>query len=187
MLRSALLLGLLSSSLVVSGCDTLSGGPARSAEILAVQIDDAPLRKADGGTWDGSLGGGPEIYFRLFDTSVDFAAYPNDDILNPRDDAFVLARASSQPFYEDVQAQDFSLFWDIDQGFEIRDLRRELRIALFDYDPLDSDDPMIETEAFTLADFAPDRADGSVDTIVLEGIGADRNVVQVRLRVRYRD
>jgi hypothetical protein len=184
-MRALLRLSLVLAAVTFLGaCDTIGTVPTR-AVLLGVQVDDAPFRQANGDLWDGSLGGGPEIYFRLFDADVDYLAFPNDDRLNPRDDGFVLSRNGTEPWVEDANINTLPFVWDIDAGFELRDLRREYRIVLYDYDPFDSDDPMISTEVFALEDFAPDRTDGRVDTIVLEGEGADRNAVQIRLRVRY--
>ena len=180
-------LALVAAPLLLAACDSAStGGAPRRAVITAVQVDDAPLVAANGNSWDGSGGGGPEIYFRLFYADTDFLSRPGDDVLNPRDDGYVVNTFNpNQAWVDDVRASDFPLVWDVDGGFEVRNLRDEYRVVLYDYDPTTEDDAMISTRTFTFAEQAPDRADGREDTIVLEGIGADENQVQVRLRVRY--
>jgi len=109
-------------------------------------------------------------------------------IVRTRDDAdFVFARLSDQPWYDDVDGSDFPLVWDVDPdgpGFEFRDLSRLYRVVLCDYDPTTGDEDMIETEAFTFGEFAPDEADGVEDSIVLTGIDGGSEVA-VRLRVVY--
>ena len=185
--RRLALLGLvLASALLFPACDTAQG-PPRRAVITSVQIDDAPLRTDTGGTWDdGTFGGGPEVYFRLFYADEDFLADPGRDLLNPRDDARVQnATTPGQPWVDDVGDRSFPLIWDIDGGFEIRDFNESYRIVLYDYDPGNSDDPMISTRPFTLAEAAPDQTDGRTDTIVLEGEGTARDRVLVRIRIRY--
>lgn len=179
-------LALLAAPFLLTACDSSTGGTPRRAVVTAVQVDDGPLLAVDGSQWDGSGGGGPEIYFRLYYDGDDIVANPGDDVLNPRDDRFVVNVSNpDQPWYDDIQSADFPLVWDIDGGFEVRDLRQGYRVALFDYDPTTSDDAMISTRAFTFDEEAPTETDGREDTIVLEGVGADQNLVQVRLRLRY--
>lgn len=185
-LRYALL---LAPALAVAACDTIStGGPPERAFLQVVQVDDAPL--SDGGLgWDGRTGGGPEVYFRIYEASSNVDQCPASDVLNARDDAeFVIARTSTEPWYEDVDAGVFPLVWDVDpsgRGFEFRDLNRLYRVVLCDYDPFDSDEDMIETEAFTFAQFAPAETDGAEDTIRLGG--SDGGPVEVRLRLVFGD
>ena len=183
-------LTLLALALAVAGCDTISiGGPPDRAFLQVVQVDDAPL--SDGGAgWDGSAGGGPEIYFRIYEASSPIDQCPATDVLNARDDAeFVFARTSTEPWYDDVDASVFPLVWDVDPsgpGFEFRDLNRLYRVVLCDYDPTTGDEDMIETEAFTFAQFAPSETDGTEDTIRLGGLDAGAPV-EVRLRLVYGD
>ena len=176
---------LLAASLLLASCDS-QDGPPRRAVLTAVQIDDAPLLDVNRDRWDGAGGGGPEIYFRLFYADEDFIRDPGRDLLNPRDDRFVAnAFDPETPWYDDVAPTDFPLIWDVQGGFELRDLDEPFRLVLFDYDPTTQDDPMISTRVFTFAEAAPDRTDGRDDTVVLEGEGADRDRILVRLRVRY--
>lgn len=183
---TALLAG---ASLLLTACDSDNNdSPPRRAVVTAVQVDDGPLLDVNGAQWDGNLGGGPEIYFRLFYADEDFIVDPGADVLNPRDDRFVVNVANpDQPWYDDVRTGDFPLVWDVDGGFEVRDFREEYRVVLFNHDPLGGDDAMISTRTFFFDEEAPDRADGREDTITLEGEGADENQVQVRLRVVYED
>ncbi len=141
---------------------------------------------AAGGGWDGSSGGGPEIYFRLFFADTDWRNRPNDDLLNPRDDPFAVATASASAWYENVVGASFPLVWAVDGGFELN-LRDAYRVTLFDYDPTTSDDAMASAEPFVLSDYAPEFVTGREQTIVLRGEGADRDVVQVRLRLVFED
>ena len=180
MRRSLLLLAL---PLVLTACDSGRDGPPRRAVITAVQIDDAPLRAANGNEWDGAGGGGPEVYFRLL---LAGDAPTSAGVLNPRDDQFVVnTRTPGQAWVDDVRGSDFPLVWTIDGGFEIRNLNDEYQIALVDYDPTTEDDVMISTRTFRLSEGAPEVTDGREDTIVLDGVGADATRVQVRLRVVY--
>ena len=178
------LLALVAAPLLLTACDTNQDRAPRRAIITAVQIDDAPLRDAaNGNEWDGAAGGGPEVYFRLLNAD-ESATSPGT--LNPRDDSFVLNQTTpGQAWVDDVSGVDFPLVWAVDGGFEVRNLRDAFRVALYDYDPLDSDDLMGETEVFTFADDAPAIADGREDTIVLDGVGLGGDQVRVRLRVRY--
>lgn len=179
-------LALLAAPLLLTACDSSTGGAPRRAVVTAVQIDDGPLLAVDGSQWDGTGGGGPEIYFRLYYDGDDIVANPGDDVLNPRDDRFVVNVSNpDQPWYDDIRSTDFPLIWDIDGGFEVRDLRQGYRVALFDHDPIGGDDAMISTRAFTFDEEAPTETDGREDTIVLEGAGSDQNLVQVRLRIVY--
>ena len=172
--------------LVASGCDTVGEGPPLRAVVTSVQVDDAPLRDDDGNLWDGSVGGGPDVYFRLFFADEDFLAEPGRDLLNPRDDAFVVNTAApGVPHVDNTGDRSFPLIWDIDGGFEVRGFDEPYRIVLYDYDPTTEDDPMISTRTFTFAEAAPERVDGRTETIVLDGEGAARERVLVRLRVRY--
>lgn len=172
--------------LAVAGCDSAGDGPPTRAVITSVQIDDGPLRDDDGNLWDGTAGGGPDVYFRLFFADEDFIGEPGRDLLNPRDDAFVVNVATpGVPYVDDVSGNDFPLIWDVDGGFEVRGLDEPYRIVLYDYDPTTEDDPMISTRTFTLDEAAPDRVDGRTETIVLDGEGSARDRVLVRLRVRY--
>ena len=177
---------LLGAPILLTACDSGSnGGTPRRAIVTAVQIDDGPLVDVNGNDWDGDLGGGPEMYFRLLyaddsDTSA--------GVLNPRDDEFVVNVSNpDQAWYDDVRTSDFPLVWDVDGGFEVRDLREDYRVVLFDYDPTTSDDVMISTRTFSFDEEAPSQTDGREDTITLEGEGVDENEVQVRLRVVYED
>ncbi|MEM6286574.1 MAG: hypothetical protein AAF845_05415 [Bacteroidota bacterium] len=177
-------------ALAVAGCDTIStGGPPERAFLQVVQVDDAPLSDAGSG-WDGSAGGGPEIYFRIYEAASNIDQCPATDVLNARDDDdFVFARTSAQPWYPDVDGVDFPLVWDVDPqgpGFEFRDLNRLYRVVLCDYDPFDSDEDIIETEAFTFAEFAPAETDGAEDIIRLEAPSGG-GPVEVRLRLVYGD
>ena len=174
---------LLALPLLLTACDSGRDRPPRRAVVTAVQIDDAPLRAANGNDWDGAGGGGPEVYFRLL-----FAgdAPTSAGVLNPRDDAFVLNLTTpGQAWVDDVRGSDFPLVWAVDGGFEIRNLTDEYQIALVDYDPTTEDDVMISTRPFRFSDEAPEVADGREDTLVLEGVGADAARVRVRLRVVY--
>ncbi len=181
------LLALVAAPLLLTACDTANPDRApRRAVITAVQIDDAPLRAPDDSQWDGSGGGGPEVYFRLFFADTDETTRPGDDVLNPRDDTFVLNQTQpGQPWVDDVEGADFPLVWAVDGGFEVRNLADRFKVVLYDYDPTTSDDRMIGTRTFTFAEQAPDIADSREDTIILDGTGADQNLVRVRLRVRY--
>ena len=185
----------LSALVLVTGCDSGNGledfGPPRTARILKVSVDAAPLRQEDGDAWDPG-GGEPDIYFRLFDDFVDYEADPQGARLSARvDDDIVRPVSSGDAWYENVRTADFSLVWDVDPGFVIRDLTDPLYLALFDYDPFDDDDPMAYSEDFTLLDFAPTRVDGTADVIVLDGF--DRGGVdlgsdfRVRLTVQFDD
>lgn len=188
-MRSVPLL-VLFASLVAAGCDSGSQGPPRSARILEVAVTDAPLvDPSNGQDWDGDIGGGPEVYFRLFDADVDVVADPGADRLNPRDDAEVFAVDSAEPWYEDVRDSTFPLFWDVEPGYVVRDLEDELVVALFDYDPFGDDDPMAVSEVFRMGDVAPSQVDGRVDTITLRGVDLDgRDAdVGVRLTVLFDD
>ncbi len=179
--------------LAVAGCDThREPGAPRSATILKVTVDAAPLADPTGAGWDGDnpLSDGPEVYFRLFDDAVDYRIDPGSDRLNPRDDAAVFALGSEQPWFEDVETRDFPLVWDVDPGAVVRDLDDPLYVALFDYDPTTGDDPMAESEVFVLRDLAPATVTGRADVIRL--FGFDRNGdaiddVEVRLTVEFFD
>lgn len=180
-------LALLVLAGALSACDTNRDVVPRRAIVTAIQVDDAPLvEPGTGNAWDGSGGGGPEVYFRLFFADEDYVANPGNDLLNPRDDDFAVPTGSPSAWYEDVQGVDFPLVWAIGGGYEL-DLRDAYRVALFDYDPFDSDDPTIATEEVVLGDFAPEFVDGREQVIVLRGVGADRDLVQVRLRVVFED
>ncbi len=180
MRRSLLLLAL---PLLLTACDSGRGRAPRRAVLTAVQIDDAPLRAANGNDWDGAGGGGPEIYFRLL---LAGDAPTSAGVLNPRDDQFVVnTRTPGQAWVDDVRGSDFPLVWSVESGFEIRDLTEEYQVAIIDYDPTTEDDVMISTRPFRFSEQAPEVTDGREDTIVLEGVGADAARVRVRLRVRY--
>ena len=183
-------LALLASPLLLAACDTAGTDRApRRAIVTAVQVDDAPLREvATGNEWDGAGGGGPEVYFRLFFADEDYQTNPDRDVLNPRDDLFVVNRSTpGTPYYENVFGSLFPLVWSVDGGFEVRGLQDEYRVVLYDYDPTTDDDPMISTRTFTFSEQAPEFVDGAEDTIVLDGVGADEDRVRVRLRVVYED
>ncbi|MEM0963147.1 MAG: hypothetical protein AAGK21_11505 [Bacteroidota bacterium] len=176
----------------IAACDsTGEAGPPRSASILKVTVTDAPLvDPVNGDPWDGGGGGGPEVYFRLFDASRDYVTDPGADRLNPRDDLdLVFAQGSTQPWFDDIDALTFPLVWDVDPGYDVRRLDDELYIALFDYDPTTGDDPMAASEPFRLADIAPDIADGAIDTITLDGVDVTGSPVafEVRLSVVFED
>ena len=180
--------------LLASGCDVTSEpGPPRSAEIVRVVVDDAPLADEAGDGWDGDnpLSDGPEIYFRLFDDFVDYIDDPGGDRLNPRDDRdIVFATDSSNPWYEDVDVADFPLVWDVEPGFVIRDLDDPLYVALFDHDPTNSDDPMAESEVFTLRDVAPSIVGDRAEVIRLFGFDRDGDAIddfEVRVTVEFYD
>ncbi|PAP77773.1 hypothetical protein [Rubrivirga marina] len=183
-------LGLL---LIAPGCDTVEDGPPRSAEILRIVVDDAPLSDVAGQGWDGDnpLSDGPEIYFRLFDDFVDYVSRPGDDRLNPRDDGdIVSAPSSSSAWYENVEVADFPLIWEVDPGYIVRDLDDPLYVALFDYDPTTGDDPMAESEVFTLRDIAPAIVDDQADVVRLDGFDLDGDAIadfDVRVTVRFLD
>ncbi|WP_420454492.1 hypothetical protein [Rubrivirga sp.] len=188
-MRTALLSVLL---LAASGCDTGEPGPPRSATILKVTVDAAPLADPAGAGWDGDnpLSDGPEVYFRLFDDAVDYRTDPGDDRLNPRDDGSVFALGSEQPWFDDVEEADFPLVWEVEPGYVVRDLDDPLYVALFDYDPTTGDDPMAESEVFTLREVAPAIVTGRAEVIRL--LGFDRNGdavddVEVRLTVEFFD
>lgn len=183
---------LLVAALLFPACTglRLGDGPPRQARIVQVTVTDAPLADpADGSGWDGSAGGGPELYVRLFDAYVDYRDPRRfgDDRLNPRDDAFVTARASEEPWYGDVTVRDFPLVWDVEDGFLIRDLNAPLRVVLYDYDPTNDDDVVGATEAVVLADVAPPRAGSRVEVVDLVGEGPGGRDVGVRLFVVYED
>ena len=190
MTRLFLALGLL---VLASGCDSGPDafGPPRSAEILRVTVTAAPLADVDGDGWDGDAGGGPEVYFRLFDDVVDYETRPGDDLLNPRDDGdIVFALGSTDPWFNDVDVVDLPLVWDVDPGLFIRDLGDPFYVALFDYDPFDGDDPIGYTETFTLADFAPSRVSNQATIIRLRGFdlrGTAIDEVDVSLTVQFLD
>ena len=102
----------------------------------------------------------------------------------------MFAPSSSSPWYEDVAVADFPLVWDVDPGYIVRDLDDPLYVALFDYDPTTGDDPMAESEVFTLRDFAPDLVDDRADVIVLRGFDLDGDAIDefsVRLTVQFLD
>ena len=181
---------LLAAPLLLTACDTADTDRApRRAVVTAVQVDDAPLREpGTDNEWDGAGGGGPEVYFRLFYADEDYQTNPGGDVLNPRDDAFVVNTAApGTPYYENVSGSLFPLVWSVDGGFEVRGLQDEYRVVLYDFDPFGGDDAMITTRTFTFAEQAPERVDGREDTIVLDGVGADEDRVRVRLRVVYED
>ena len=182
----------LAAALALSACDTVAdGGVPRRAFLVAVQIDDAPLSD-DGAGWDGSLGGGPDVYFRVYPASADpsgasGAKCDGGDVYNPRDDAGLVSRFSDQPWVDDVGAADFPLVWDADgRGVEFGDLGAEYRVSVCDYDPLDADEAIAQTEAFSFGAFAPDVADGADDVIRLRRRRGS-NDTEVRLRVVYGD
>lgn len=182
----------LAAALALVACDTVAdGGVPRRAFLVAVQIDDAPL--SDGGEgWDGSLGGGPDVYFRVYPADADpagvsGAACTGEDVFNPRDDGELVPRGSDQPWIDDVDAADFPLVWDaVGEGAEFGDLGAEYRVTVCDYDPLDTDEAIAQTEAFSFGDFAPPSADGAEDAIRLEPRRGSYDT-EVRLRVVYRD
>ncbi len=180
MRRSFLLLAL---PLLLTACDSGRGDVPRRAVITAVQIDDAPLRAANGNEWDGAGGGGPDVYFRLL---LAGDAPTSAGVLNPRDDAFVVNTfRPEQGWYDDVRGSSFPLVWSVEGGFEVRSLTEEYEIVLVDYDPTTEDDVMISTRPFRFAEQAPEVTDGREDTIILDGVGADAGRVRVRLRVVY--
>ena len=180
--------------LLAAGCDTgREPGPPRSAEIVRSVVDDAPLADVAGRGWDGDnpLSDGPEIYFRLFDDAVDYVTDPGNDRLNPRDDDdIVFAPSSSDPWYEDVEVADFPLVWDVEPGYVVRDLDDPLYIALLDYDPTTGDDPMAESEVFTLRDVAPAIVSDRAEVIRLRGFDLDGDAIdefEVRVTVEFFD
>ena len=185
-----------SALLAVSACDTTSGtgGPPRSARIVKVTVIDAPLRIPEGDLWDGSAGGGPEIYFALFDDAIDYhdigAGALDDSRLDARNDANVYALGSDQPWYESVSRATFPLVWDVDPGYVVRDLDDPLYLALLDYDPTTADDPMAESDVFVLRDYAPRDVDGRADVIDLGGFDRNGDAIadfDVRLTVVFED
>ncbi len=179
----------LSTALLVAGCDSgESDGPPRTARIIKVTVNDAPLVDVNGDGWDGGSDG-PEIYFRLFDSDVDFVADPGSDRLNPRDDDEVIPLDSGSDWYNDVDAGSFPLVWDIEPGYVVRDLDDQLYITLFDYDPTTGDDPMAESSVFRLETNAPARVTGTPSVINLTGVDLSGNPTDfsVRLTVVYDD
>lgn len=184
---------LLAAVLTLAACDTNGDGVPRTAVITRIVVEEAPLSDPNGDGWDGGsnpLADGPEVYFRLFDAFVDYQLDPGADRLNPRDDVDVFALGSDQPWYEAVDERDFPLLWDVDPGYIVRDLGSPLYVALFDYDPTTGDDPMGETEVFTLFDLAPARVTGRAETIRLGGFdrtGAATGEVSVRITVEFFD
>ncbi len=186
-MRSSFLL--LAGALVLGACDTIAdGGVPRRAFLAVVQIDEAPLSNGGDG-WDGSLGGGPDLYFRIYPADFNSTQCLGGDVLNPRDDAFVVSRYSAEPWVDDVHAYDLPLVWDVDpagSGFEFPYLDVAYRVAVCDYDPTTSDEAVAQTEAFTFGEFAPRVADGRDDVIVLEGRRGGYKT-SVRLRVVYGD
>ena len=189
-MRAALLA--VPALLLASGCDVTSEpGPPRSAEIVRIVVNDAPLADEAGDGWDGDnpLSDGPEIYFRLFDDYIDD---PGGDRLNPLDDGdIVFAPLSNEPWYSDVDVADFPLVWDVDPGFVIRDLDDPLYVALFDYDTqFNSDDLMAESEVFTLRDVAPAIVSDRAEVIRLFGFDRDGDAIddfEVRVTVEFFD
>ena len=186
-------LAVLGLALAVAACDTAAdGGTPRRAFLVAVQVDAAPLADAAGDGWDGSLGGGPEVYFRVYPVGADpdgvaGAACAGADVFNPRDDVELVARLSDQPWYDDVGPADFPLVWDAaGRGAEFGDLDAEYRVTVCDYDPLDADEAIAQTEAFSFGAFAPDRADGAEDRIRLTRRRGSPDT-DVLLRVVYDD
>ena len=182
----------LAAALSLAACDTVAdGGVPRRAFLVAVQIDDAPLSD-NGDGWDGSLGGGPDVYFRVYPVGVDpagvsGAACTGEDVFNPRDDVELVPRGSDQPWVDDVDAADFPLVWDaVGRGAEFGDLDAEYRVTVCDYDPLDTDEALAQTEAFSFGAFAPERADGAEDVIRLARRRGSYET-EVRLRVVYGD
>ena len=189
-LLRALLVGV--AAFAFAACDTIAdGGVPRRAFLVAVQIDDAPLSD-NGEGWDGGLGGGPDVYFRIYPVGVapagvSGAACTGEDVFNPRDDVELVSRQSDQPWVDDVSVADFPLVWDaVGRGAEFGDLDAEYRVTVCDYDPLDTDEAIAQTEVFSFGDFAPDRADGAEDAIRLERRRGSYNT-EVRLRVVYGD
>lgn len=175
--------------LAVVGCDTTTDRVPSRAMLIGIDLEDAPLRQLDGSRWDGEAGGGPELYVRLYDDrdvpSRD-ACSGNRDLLNPRDNTSLYPLTGETPWYDDVETRDFPLSWVLDGGFDLRGLDDPLVIVVCDYDPTTADDEVALTTVFSLRDQAPATADGFEDAIVLEGAGADRDRVLVRLRVEYR-
>lgn len=189
-MRSLALLSVL--LLVASGCDSDSGGNGTpvTADILKVTVSNAPRADPAGDGWDGgSTSNGPEVYFRLFDVDVDYQSDPGGDRLNPRDDNSVFATNSPQAWYEDVELVDFPLVWNVDPGYTVRDLDDQLYVALFDYDS-NADDPMAESEVFTMRDFAPGSVTNRAQTITLDGFDRNGTAIgdfDVRLTVQFFD
>lgn len=185
---------LLALLLVAPGCDSDSNGdrvPDR-AEILKVTVSNAPRADPSGDGWDGGnpLSNGPEVYFRLFDVDVDYQTDPGSDRLNPRDDNAVFATGSAEPWYEDVELVDFPLVWEVDPAYVVRELDDELYITLFDYDSTNDDDPMAESEVFTLRDFAPVTVTNRAQVINLDGFDRNGDAIadfDVRLTVQFLD
>lgn len=173
----------------MTGCDVAGDRVPTRATLISIDIEDAPLRQLDGSRWDGDVGGGPELYVRLYDERdlpARDACAGSRDLINPRDDVSMRPRFSDTPWYDDVESGDFPLEWDVDGGFALPRLTDPLLVVLCDYDPTTVDDEVAITTTFALADRAPSQVDGVEDTILVEGAGPDRDRVLVRLRVVYR-
>ena len=180
---------LLAPLVLVAACDSgTDDGLPVSARIVQVTVNDAPLfDPVSGDDWDdGTFGGsGPDIYFALFDDAVDYVDGREGSRLNARDDGDVVeARGST----DDVDARDFPLVWDV-EGFRVDDLSDRLYVALYDRDGglAGDDDPMVESDPFTLRTSAPAITDGRVVTFDLDGFdlsGADADV-EIRVSVIY--
>ena len=177
---------------LAAGCDTGSGigGAPRAADVLKVTVIDAPVADENGDGWDGDnpLSDGPEVYFRLFDADVDYIASPGADRLNPRDDGSVFALGSDQPWYDNVDAADFPLVWDVDPAYVVRDLDDELYVALYDYDPTTGDDAMGESEVFRLREIAPRSVTGEAQIVTLGGFDRNGDEIpdfEIRLTVEF--
>ena len=172
-MRRALPLSALAALLALSACDSGKAGPPTSARIVQVVIDDVPLTDPNGDSWDG--GGGPEVYFRLFDDAIDYKTSPDDARLDARADGNVFAVNSPDDSYPDATTASFPMQWNVDPGHVVRNLSSPLYLAAFDEDGFGQggDDPMAESEVFQPAEVAPDVADGQVRTLTVGGFNRD--------------
>ena len=138
--RSALALLALTLLLPLAACD--SGDPndpdttIRRVVITEIAIDDAPLTD-NGNDWDGTLGGGPDIY-----------------VLLVNDDSGSVVESFEDDDFSNVDDQDFPLVYDLSNDpIEFTRFNTNLAFDLYDADePLTQgdDDYMGSTEAFNL-------------------------------------
>jgi len=184
--------GLLAACLLLAaGCDSSGGqfGPPRSAEILRVTVSAAPFKDPIGNGWDGDSDG--DIYFGLFDEAVPYKFNEGGARLNALVDVrWVTPLTSVHPWYPDANENDLPMVWDVAPGHRVYNLREQLYVGLFDYNPATGDFPIGATETFSLLDIAPARVTNEDVILDLGGFdvhGDPTTAVRVSLTVRFLD
>ena len=175
-MRAIRLLLLLTAPLVFSACSLTETEPddVRRAFITRVNVEATPLTQPNGDGWDGSLGGGPDVYFLLYGSG-------GVQLLNGESDSRVSIPGGGSN-YGDVTINDFPLIYTVDNA-EFNDLDRQLYVEVKDDDPTTTDDTIETTRTFTLREFLPSTlpSDGTHSFAVASASGN----TSVRITVRY--